>query len=138
MAEEHMFGFSWSFIDEVSWWSLGIAFVIAAAVFLATGDTAFVVGCLGGAAVDIGLVRLSSHRAKRELADGRIDGVAPMVMVAGRLFVKTGLLLIAIFFPMIMSLAGTITGVLVFDVTLAVVGSVLAASRTMRRPKEGG
>jgi hypothetical protein len=135
--DQQVFGFSWHFIDELSWWALGIALVISAVVFVPTGDTAFVVGCLVGAAVDVGMVRLASHRGRRELEAGRIDSVAPMVMVAGRLVAKLGLLLIAFTFPAFMSLAGTVVGILVFDLTLALVGSVLAASRTMRRPKEG-
>jgi hypothetical protein len=111
--------------------------VVSGAVFVLTGDVTFVTGCLIGAAVDIGLVRVASHRAKREFAEGRVDATAPIVMVAGRLLVKVGLLLVAFFVPTFMSLAGTVVGVLVFDLTLAFVGSVLAASRTMHRPKEG-
>jgi hypothetical protein len=137
VTDEQIFGFSWPFIDELSWWTVGIALAVSGVAFFYAGDTAFVVGCLVGVAVDVGLVRLASIRGRRELEAGRIDAVAPMIMVPGRLMAKVGLLLVAFFFPTFMSLAGTVVGVLLFDLTLAVVGSVLAASRTMRRPREG-
>jgi hypothetical protein len=137
VTDERILGFSWSFIDELSWWTVGIALAVSGVAFFYAGDTAFVVGCLVGVAVDVGLVRLASIRGRRELEAGRIDAVAPMIMVPGRLMAKVGLLMVAFFFPTFMSLAGTVVGVLLFDLTLAVVGSVLAASRTMRRPREG-
>ncbi len=63
--------------------------------------------------------------------------VAPTVMLAGRLIVKAGLLVIAIFVPADLAFTGTVVGALTFDITLVVVGSIIAASRTMRHTKEG-
>ena len=100
-------------------------------------SAAFAVGCLVAVGVDVVLVRVATHRARRELAAGRIDSVAPTVMLAGRLIVKAGLLVLAIFIPQVLGFAGTVVGVLTFDITLVVVGSIVAASRTMRHPKEG-
>jgi hypothetical protein len=58
-------------------------------------------------------------------------------MLAGRLVVKAGLLMAAIFVPQVLGFAGTVVGALTFDITLVVVGSITAASRTMRHPREG-
>jgi uncharacterized membrane protein YdfJ with MMPL/SSD domain len=130
-------GFSWDFIDEVSVWSLVIGCAIAVVAGVMLESIPFAVGCLVAVGVDVALVRLSTRRARQEFAEGRIDAVAPTVMLAGRLVVKAGLLVIALFVPEDLAFAGTVVGALTFDVTLVVVGSIIAASRTMRRPKEG-
>jgi len=132
-----VYGFSWGFLDEISWWALGIGVVIAVAGSAWTGTAAFAVGCLLGVGTDVALVRFASARASRELEAGRIDNVATTLMVAGRLLIKVTLLVVSLLVPTVMSFAGTVAGVLTFDVTLAFVGGALAVSRTMRRPKEG-
>jgi hypothetical protein len=130
-------GFSWDFIDEIGWWSLGIGVVLAVVGGYLLGSSAFAVGCLVAVGTDVVLVRIATRRGRRALAEGSGDAVAPTLMLAGRLLVKTALLVVALFVPQDLAFAGTIVGVLTFDVTLALVGSVLAASRTMRHPKEG-
>jgi len=130
-------GFSWDFLDEMTVWSLVIGCSIALIGGVLLNSTAFAVGCLVALGIDLALVRTATHRARRELAEGRVDAVAPTVMLAGRLVVKTGLLVAAIFMPQRLGFAGTVVGALTFDLTLVVVGSIVAASRTMRQPKEG-
>ncbi len=132
------YGLSWEFLDEIGWWALGIGLLLAVAGSLATGTAAFAVGCALGTISDVVIVRLSSRRAARELEAGRIDSAAPTAMVAGRLLVKALLLVLSLVAPSLLSFAGTVAGILVFDVTLAFVGGGLAIARTMSRPKEGG
>jgi len=132
-----MLGFSWDFLDEMTVWSLVIGLVIAVGGGFLLGSVSFAVGCVVALIVDVALVRVSTHRARQELLEGRIDSVAPTVMLAGRLVVKAGLLVAAIFVPQMLGFAGTVAGALTFDLTLVVVGSIIAASRTMQHPKEG-
>jgi hypothetical protein len=130
-------GFAWDFIDEIVWWALGIAGAAAAVAAIAFDDVAFALGCVVAASVDLVLVRVASGRARRGLARGEIDNAAPIIMVAGRLLAKAGLLLLSIAVPTVLGFAGTVVGVLVFDLTLALVGSIKAAARTMRPSKRG-
>jgi len=138
VSDTEPLGFSWGFIDEITWWALGISASIAAVVAIPTGDTAFALGCLVGTTIDVVLVRVASGRARTGLAQGRIDRGAALIMVPVRLAAKAGLLLASLAAPAVIGFAGTVIGVLAFDVTLALVGSIKAATRTMRHPKEGG
>jgi len=138
MTSESAFGFSWEFIDEMSWWSLGLGAVAAVTGTLVTGDIAFAVACLLAVALDVVLVKVSSRRAREGLAEGRIDHAAAVIMLPVRLGAKALLLLLTFAVPEVLSFAGAVVGVLVFDLTLAVVGSIKAASRTMRQSKQGG
>jgi hypothetical protein len=137
VPDEALYGFSWRFLDEMSWWSLGIAVAISALVTVATRNPAFATGCLIAAGVDVVMVRMASHHARREIEAGRVDAVAPAIMLAGRLVVKALLLVLSLVVPGFMSFAGTVAGVLVLDVTLAFVGGTVAVMRTMRHTREG-
>ena len=138
MADEATFGFTWRFLDEMSWWALGIAGAVAIGGALYTRQLSFAVDCLLAIVIDVLLVRVASHRARRGLEEGRIDTAAPLVMVGGRFLVKGGLLLLAISFPHVLSFAGTVVGVLAYDVTLSFVGSVVAATRVWRNDGRRG
>ena len=134
-----VFGFEWDFLDEVAWWAIGVAVIAAIVGTLVTHDAAFASGCLLAAGVDIALVLSASRSARRALESHRVDDVAPMVMLAGRVVVKAALLVLAMVVPHVMGFAGTVAGVLLFDITLALVGSAIALVRsTRRRPGEGG
>lgn len=137
MEQTSVLGFSWDFLDEMAAWSLGIGCTIAVVGGLLLGSVAFAAGCLVAVGIDVALVRMATHRARRELDEGRIDALAPTVMLAGRLVVKAGLFAVALFVPRVLGFTGTVAGALTFDITLVVVGSVIAASRVMRHPKEG-
>ena len=137
MENDAVMGFSWDFLDEMGVWALVIGGVIAVGGGVLLQSTAFAAGCLIAVGVDVALVRTATHRARRELAAGRIDAVAPTVMLAGRLIVKAGLLVLAIFVPAALAFTGTVIGALTYDITLLVVGSIVAASRTMRHTREG-
>jgi hypothetical protein len=138
VEQEHtVLGFSWDFLDEMTVWAVWIAAGVALVGGVMLQSVSFAVGCLVAAGIDVALVRVAAHRARREMAGGRIDAAAPTVMLAGRLVAKALLLTLALFVPYILGFAGTVAGALVFDLTLVIVGSVIAAARTMRRPKEG-
>ena len=137
MEQNSVLGFSWDFLDEMAAWSLAIGCTIAVVAGFILGSTAFVAGCVVAVGIDVTLVRAATHRARRELEEGRIDALAPTLMLAGRLAVKAALLVAAIFVPRVLGFTGTVVGALTFDITLVVVGSIIAASRTMRHPKEG-
>jgi len=137
MHNESVFGFSWDFLDEMTVWALAIGVLIALVGGGVLHSFAFSLGCLLTVGADVILVRAATARARRELAAGRIDPVAPTVMLAGRLIVKAGLLVVSVFVPRIMGFVGTVAGALTFDLTLVVVGSIVAGSQMMRHPKEG-
>jgi len=102
------------------------------------GDPTFAYGCLAAVFVDVVLVRVASRRARDGLAEGRIDSSASIIMVPGRLGAKGILLVLSLTLPWALSFAGTVVGVLAFDLTLAFVGSVKAASRMIRHSRQGG
>ena len=137
MTRTQVFGFEWSFLDEVARWALGVGVVASAAGVAVTRDPAFAVACMVATAIDVLLVSLSVRRASHGLDAGHIDPVAPLVMLAGRLVVKAGLLLVAMLSHDTAAFWGAVAGVMVFDVTLAFGGSVIAISRGMRTPREG-
>lgn len=132
-----MFGFQWGFLDEISWWTLGIGVVAAGVGTYLTHAPAFAIGCLLAVCVDVAMVMSASRHARREFENGRIDPVAPIVMLAGRLLVKSGLLVLAFAIPQWLSFPGTVVGALTFDITLALIGSVIALSRSMRASRAG-
>lgn len=131
-------GFSWDFIDEIAWWAFGLGAASALIGAFVTEDPAFAVGCLIAVALDVALVRVSSRLARDGLAQGQISHAASLIMVPGRLSAKAVLLILALAFPEVLSFAGTVVGVLAFDLTLAFVGSIKAASRMIRQSRQGG
>jgi len=137
VEQSSILGFSWDFLDEMTVWALVIGCTLALLGGFALKSVPFATGCLVALGIDVLIVRSTTQRARRELAQGRVDSVAPTALVAGRLLVKAGLLVLATLVPQFLGFAGTVVGVLTFDLTLVVVGSILAASRTMRHPKEG-
>jgi hypothetical protein len=137
VTRAQMFGFEWSFLDEVARWSLVVAVGVSAVGVVITHGAAFAVACMAGAVIDLALVEFCVRRAHRELDGGRIDTVAPLVMLPGRLLVKSVVLVLALVAGDSSAFAGAVAGVLVFDVTLAFGGSVIAIGRGMRTPREG-
>jgi len=131
-------GFEWGFLDVVSRWSLGVGVLAAGIGTYLTRDTAFAIGCLIAIVIDVGLVSIACRRGKGELELGRIDAIAPIIMLGGRFLVKAGLMTLALAIPRLLSFPGTVVGALTFDITLAFVGSILALARGSRAPRIGG
>ena len=138
MARAQVFGFEWSFLDEVCRWAIAAAVVVAAAGAWVMHSPVFALSAAVVAGVDIALVAGASRRGRRELEAGRIDAVAPTVMLAGRLVVKAGLLVASLLWGGMAAFAGAVAGALVFDVTLAFGGSAIAIYRGMQPPREVG
>jgi hypothetical protein len=131
-------GFEWRFLDEVALWTAGVVAVVCVIGFLVTSSGMFVLGCVVCAAADISLALVAAHRAARELEAGRVDGVAPVVMTAGRLLVKAALLVAALLSRNGPLFWGAVAGVVAFDITLAFGGSVIAVRHGMRNASGGG
>lgn len=129
--------FSWTFLQEVSWWSLGIAAAISVAASVATNDAAFGVACMLAAAVDVAFVRAIASSARREIEEGDAGARGASMLFVVRLLAKAGLLVFSVLLPAVLSFPGTVVGVLCFDLTLAVVGSLIAATRLMRGSRMG-
>jgi hypothetical protein len=138
MKSQSSLGFSWDFLDEMTVWSLIIGFAIAFIGGFVLQSVAFGVGCVIAVCIDVALVRSATHRARTGLAEGRVDASAPMIMLAGRAVAKAILLVVAMFAPGLHVFSGTVFGALTFDVTLIVVGSIVAASRTMHHTGKAG
>lgn len=131
-------GFEWEFLDVVSRWAVGVGVLAAALGTFLTRDVAFAVSCLLALAVDVGLVHIASRRAQHQLEVGHIDATAAIIIVGGRFIVKAALLTLSLLVPSMLSFAGTVTGVLTFDITLALVGSIIVLVRGFRAPGMGG
>lgn len=135
MARAQVFGFEWSFLDEVCRWALGAALLVGGVGAWLTHQPVFALAVMVLAGADVALVAGATRRARRELEAGRIDAVAPTVMLAGRLLVKAGLLVLWLLFGGTVAFAGAVAGALVFDVTLAFGGSAIAIYRGMQHPR---
>jgi len=138
MNEDLKFGFTWRFLDEISWWALGMTTLVCVIAVAVYGDVPFALGCAIASVLDVGLVRMAAARGRAEVSEGRMDTVASGLMLGGRLIVKVALLALSLVAGEFISFAGTVVGVLIYDLTLAFVGSVLAASRLMRHGRQGG
>jgi uncharacterized membrane protein YdfJ with MMPL/SSD domain len=134
VARAQVFGFEWGFLDEICRWALAVAVLIAVVGVWVTQQPVFAVAVLVVAGVDVAMIMASSRRARRELDAGRIDAVAPIVMLAGRLIVKAGLLVAWLLYGGSAGFAGAVAGAVVFDVTLALIGSGIAVVRGLRSP----
>jgi hypothetical protein len=131
------YGFSWSFLEELSWWSLGIAAAASVIATIVTREAAFAVACMLAASIDVAFVRGIAAGARKEIEAGRPGNGFSSVLFAVRLLAKAGLLVLAVLFPQVFSFAGMVVGVLAFDLTLAVVGSLIAATRLIRGSRQG-
>jgi len=129
--------FSWTFLEEVAWWSLGIAAAVSVAASVATNEIAFGLACMLAAAVDVAFVRSIASSARREIEEGRPGAGAASLLFVLRLLAKAGLLVASVLLPTLLDFAGTVVGVLCYDLTLAVVGSLIAATRLMRGSRIG-
>jgi hypothetical protein len=129
--------FSWSFLEEISWWSLGIAAVISAAATVITKHTDFALGCMLAASIDFAFIRAIAGTARREIDEGELTARKSSLLFVVRLIVKAILLGLAVLLPQVLGFVGTVVGVLAFDLSLAVVGSLLAGSRLMRSSRMG-
>jgi hypothetical protein len=137
LSDKPAYDFSWGLLEEVSWWSLGIAAAISVVASIVTRQAAFALGCMLAASLDVAFIRAITAAARKEIDEGRPGAGNASMLFVGRLFAKAGLLVLAVLFPQFLGFAGTVVGVLVFDLTLAVVGSILAATRVMRGSKLG-
>jgi small-conductance mechanosensitive channel len=129
--------FSWGFLTEISWWSIAIALVLSFVATVVTGQLAFALGCLLAASVDFAFVRATTTSARREIERGQVGATKSSILFVARLGAKAGLLGLSVLFPHVIGFAGTVVGVLAFDLTLAVVGSVIAATRVLRGSRMG-
>jgi hypothetical protein len=136
-AVQPEYGFSWSFLEELSWWSLGIAATASVIASVVTGDAAFALACMLGASIDVAFVRGIAAGARKEIEAGRPGNGSSSVLFVARLLAKAGLLVLAVLLPQVFNFAGMVVGVLVFDLTLAVVGSLIAATRLIRGSRQG-
>jgi len=129
--------FSWSFLEEISWWSLGIAAVISAVATVITRHADFALGCMLAASIDFAFIRAIAGTARREIEEGELTTAKSSLLFVVRLMVKAVLLGLAVLLPQVLSFVGTVVGVLAFDLSLAVVGSLLAGTRLMRSSRMG-
>ena len=138
MKSGSVLGFSLRFLTEIAWWTMGVSVGAAVIGTIATRAPWFALGCLVASGVDVVLVRVASNRAEIELEQNHVDAAAPTIMLAGRILAKAVLLVTALFAVNTQAFAGAIVGALTFDITLAVVGSVIAAVRGTGSQRKAG
>jgi hypothetical protein len=129
--------FSWGFLEEISWWSLGIAAVVSVTATVITRHTDFALACMLAASIDFAFIRAIAGTARREIDAGELGATKSSMLFVVRLMVKAVLLGLAVLFPQVLSFVGMVVGVLAFDLSLAVVGSLLAGTRLMRSSRMG-
>ena len=129
--------FSWDFLEEVSWWSLGLSAAVSAIAWVVTGGPAFALGCMLAVSIDFWFVRAVANAARAEIEAGHPGTGHSAALLFARLGSKAGLLVFSALIPNVLGFAGTVVGVLAFDLTLAVVGSTIAAVRLMHDPRLG-
>jgi hypothetical protein len=122
--------FSWSFLDEVGRWSLGIVALAALVGAVVTRSWEFPTSCLLAGTIDFALVHFSAVRGGRSAERGEIDQGAMALFLGGRLGYKVLLLSAAFVWPRVLDFWGVVVGALSYDMTLLVVGSILAVNRT--------
>ncbi len=128
-ARQPTVGFSWEFLDEIARWALTVAALCSAVALFVGTDVRFAAACMTGAVIDVALVRMAARRARTEIESDTYGGTAAAILLGGRLVVKALLLLAALALPWVFDFAGMVAGVLMYDFTLAVVGSVIALRR---------
>lgn len=122
--------FTWHFLDDVGLWTLGLtAFGVIGAVI--AGRLSLAIAWVITAALDVALVHLAARRGGSHAAEGLLDRSALAIFVAARLGLKVGLIVAAAFIPNFLDFWGTVIGALSYDTVLMVVGSVMAARRTV-------
>jgi len=129
--------FSWDFLEEISWWSLGLSAAVSAVAWVVTSGPAFALGCMLAASLDFWFVRAVANSARTEIEAGHPGSGHSAALLFARLGSKAGLLVLSVLIPNVLGFAGTVVGVLAFDLTLAVVGSTIAAMRLMRGSRLG-
>ncbi|HET6350694.1 MAG TPA: hypothetical protein VFG89_01005 [Coriobacteriia bacterium] len=122
--------FSWAFLDAVALWAAVAVIAVAVVGGVVTHGVAFAAACVVAGGIDVAVVHVAVLMARAGSAPLGISSRAAAIFIAGRLVIKTALLAAAWAFPAILSLAGTIAGVLVYDLTLTVLGSALAVRRS--------
>jgi hypothetical protein len=122
--------FTWTFLDEVAWWALGIACIASVAGAAVTHRWTFPLGCLLTVGLDLALVHLSARRGGHVAEIGGVDeGVVLGLFLGGRLALKAVLLVVALVWPWLLDFWGVAAGAVTYDITLAVVGSIVAVGR---------
>jgi hypothetical protein len=123
--------FDLGFLDQIAKLTLALAAIGAVLSWTLGAGMAFAVALVIAVVVDVALVFMATHRARLGLEQGHVDPIASVLMFAGRLVVKAVILGLA-FLSAIPSLFwGAVVGVVLFDLTLAVGGSVIAIGRQM-------
>lgn len=121
--------FDWTFLDEVGRWALGVAVLASVVGTVVVRSWTFPLACMLTVAIDVALVHASAVRGGRLADDGEVDHPAVAVFFGGRLAYKALLMGAALLLPGLLDFWGVVTGALVFDTTLLVVGSILAVGR---------
>jgi hypothetical protein len=122
--------FAWSFLDEIGRWSLGFVALAAVVGAVVTRSWEFPTSCLLAGGIDFALVHFSTERGGRSAEVGKIDSGAMVLFLGGRLAYKVVLLSAALLWPRVLDFWGVAVGALSYDMTLLVVGSILAVDRT--------
>jgi hypothetical protein len=135
--DSDIIGFSWEFLGEMSAWTMRLAALVAVVGLVVTREPQFALGCLVGAGADVWLVKRASRAAQQSLAETGVAPYSTALLLAGRVVLKAALLGAALLFPMVLDFWGTAIGVLAYDATIAVVGSILVVRRGMRDVGEG-
>jgi hypothetical protein len=116
---------------------MGIAAVVSVAATVITRHTDFALACMLAASIDFAFIRAIAGTARREIDAGELGATKSSMLFVVRLMVKAVLLGLAVLFPQVLSFVGMVVGVLAFDLSLAVVGSLLAGTRLMRSSRMG-
>lgn len=124
--------YSWEFIQEMAGYARYMAAGVALVGGALTQDIRFALTCAGAALVGIWLFERAAKRARTASERGTEAAAYRTIgnLVAGRVVVKAVLLVAATLLPTVLSFWGMVSGVLVMDTTVCLVGGVVASVRT--------
>lgn len=132
-GQTHTTVLTWGFLRAIAWAAVALAMAVLVGGALLGRGWGFALTFGFAFAVDLGISALVVHDARIHLACGG-TGIAWRLsaLVGARLALKAVLLAAAAFMPGVLDFIGMVLGVLLVDTTILVVGSIIAAARTIR------
>lgn len=132
--------YSWEFIREMAGYAKFVAVGVTLIGGALTRDVRFALTCAGASVIDIWLFDRAGKRTQTDSerqTGGAVTYGIVAGLVAGRVALKAVLLAVATMLPKVLSFWGMVSGVLVMDTTVLLVGGTVASFRTFRSRSAG-
>jgi hypothetical protein len=122
-------------VESLVHWSVAIAAIAAVAGGLLTHDVRFFLTCAAVSLADLWLFSYLAHHGRSLIEAGSQMSSGMLAAAIGlRLVLKAAALVLAAVLPNVLSFWGAVTGALVVDTTVLVIGGAAAAIRAFGTP----